>query len=130
MDITNLTYGVSKDPVAAKTASVVSAANTAKQGNTLPVAGQEIASSDKSQNSSNQLSSDELNQLVGQVNQSTLIQLSNLKFTVDEGTEKVVVRIEDRETGELIRQIPSEEMLAVAKALGESSQGTMFQETV
>ena len=71
-----------------------------------------------------------LQALVQQTNETLLNRFSNLKFTIDEGTNINVVRIEDSETGELIRQIPSEAMIAIAQALEEVSQGMMLKETV
>ncbi len=73
---------------------------------------------------------EELNKLVEQVNMTLQGRFSDLKFTVAEGTDINVVRIEDAETGELIRQIPSEAMVAIARALGEAQQGMMFEERV
>lgn len=42
---------------------------------------------------------------------------SDLQFQVDEATGTTVIRVVDRETSEVIRQIPSEEMLEIAQAL-------------
>ena len=42
---------------------------------------------------------------------------SSLEFKVDDETGTMVVKVIDRDTQELIRQIPSEEMLSLAKAL-------------
>ena len=39
----------------------------------------------------------------------------DLEFSVDEGSDKTVVTVYDSETEEVIRQIPSEEMLALAQ---------------
>lgn len=39
---------------------------------------------------------------------------SNLEFTVDGDTGKTIVRVVDVSTQEVIRQIPSEEMLSIA----------------
>ncbi len=44
----------------------------------------------------------------------------NLQFKVDEATNKVVMSIVDKKTGDVIRQIPSEEVLKLAKRLQES----------
>lgn len=41
----------------------------------------------------------------------------NLQFSVDDSTGQVVARITDGKTGDLIRQIPSEEAIAIAKDL-------------
>ena len=42
---------------------------------------------------------------------------SNLSFSVDESTGKTIVRVVRSSTGELVRQIPSEEALAIAASL-------------
>ncbi|QEL64400.1 flagellar protein [Oryzomicrobium terrae] len=42
---------------------------------------------------------------------------SNLSFQVDDDTGEMVVKVVDATTKDVIRQIPSEEMLAIAKAL-------------
>lgn len=42
---------------------------------------------------------------------------SDLKFTVDEETGVPVVKVVDTKTKDVIRQIPSEEILAIAQAL-------------
>lgn len=50
----------------------------------------------------------------------------DLQFTVDEGTDQIVVRVIDSETQEVIRQIPSEEVLALARSL-EKNQGVILR---
>ncbi|MEN8179486.1 MAG: flagellar protein FlaG [Pseudomonadota bacterium] len=42
-----------------------------------------------------------------------------LQFDVDEDLGRTVVRVLDKESGDLIRQIPSEEVLALAKQMKE-----------
>jgi flagellar protein FlaG len=42
---------------------------------------------------------------------------SELDFSVDDDTGKTIVRVIDKQTGTLIRQMPSREMLEIAKAL-------------
>jgi flagellar protein FlaG len=51
----------------------------------------------------------------------------DLLFSVDEDTGKTVVKIVDSATDEVIRQIPSEEVLAIAKALNKL-QGLLVQQ--
>ncbi len=53
---------------------------------------------------------------------------SNLEFSVDEvAVGKTVVKVVDRETGDMIRQIPSEEALAIARAL-DRLQGLLIRQ--
>jgi len=42
-----------------------------------------------------------------------------LSFTVDDSTKQIVVKVTNKATGELIRQIPSEESLKLAKAAND-----------
>ena len=51
----------------------------------------------------------------------------NLEFTVDEDTGQTVIKVIDNQTKELIRQIPSEEMLEIAKAL-DRLQGLLVRQ--
>lgn len=52
---------------------------------------------------------------------------NNLRFSVDDDTGQTIVRVTDVQTGELIRQIPSEEMVALAKAL-DRMQGALLRQ--
>lgn len=45
------------------------------------------------------------------------VQNRNLAFTVDEGTERSVVTVKDSESGDVIRQIPSDEVLQLAERI-------------
>lgn len=51
----------------------------------------------------------------------------NLQFTVDEETGINVVRVIDTQSKEVIRQMPTPEMLAIAKAL-DKLQGLLIKE--
>jgi flagellar protein FlaG len=62
------------------------------------------------------------NELVKTMNQQ-------LQFSVDKDTGKTVVKVMDKESGELIRQIPSDEMLAIAKAF-DTLKGLIIREKV
>ena len=50
----------------------------------------------------------------------------NLSFALDESSGRVVVKVTDAESGELIRQIPSEEVLKLAESLSEA-RSLLFQ---
>lgn len=52
----------------------------------------------------------------------------NLEFSVDDETKRVVVKVVDTETGELIRQLPSEETLAISRAIGEIQRGLLLRQ--
>lgn len=50
----------------------------------------------------------------------------NLEFSVDTETKKPVIKLVDSVTGELIRQIPSKEMLAIARSIDQFQQGMLL----
>ncbi|AYC32517.1 flagellar biosynthesis protein FlaG [Pseudomonas cavernae] len=50
----------------------------------------------------------------------------NLNFTLDDSTGRVVVKVTDTASGEVIRQIPSEEVLKLAESLSEA-RSLLFQ---
>jgi flagellar protein FlaG len=54
----------------------------------------------------------------------------NLQFNIDDDSGHTVIKVIDSDTEELIRQIPSEEVLAVARHLREmeEQQGVIFQQ--
>ena len=52
---------------------------------------------------------------------------SDLQFSIDASSGDTVVRVIDRATKEVIRQIPSEEMLVIARAL-ERMQGLLIRQ--
>jgi flagellar protein FlaG len=51
----------------------------------------------------------------------------NLEFSVDDDLDKVVVKIVDRTTRDVIRQIPTEEALSISKSL-DKLQGLLLNE--
>lgn len=53
----------------------------------------------------------------------------NLQFSVDEETGVHVVKVIDSQSSEVIRQMPTEEMLAIAKAL-DKLQGLLIKDKV
>ena len=50
-----------------------------------------------------------------------------LQFSVDVTTGKTIVKLVDKETNEVIRQMPSREMLAIARAL-DRVQGLLLRD--
>ncbi len=46
---------------------------------------------------------------------------TNLNFSVDEGTGRSVITVTDTQTGDVIRQIPAKEVLAVANLIRETT---------
>jgi flagellar protein FlaG len=48
---------------------------------------------------------------------------SNLQFSIDPGTQRVIVKIVDAETGDVIRQLPPKVVLAIAAQIDQELAG-------
>lgn len=68
-----------------------------------------------------QVSNEELMQAVAEMNQHFQNVQRNIHFSVDDETGTTVVKVIEAETEEVIRQIPSEEIVALSKYLEESA---------
>jgi flagellar protein FlaG len=73
--------------------------------------------------------SSDVKQAVSRLNNYVQSLRRDLQFRVDENSNRVIVTVVDSESGEVIRQIPSEEVMAVALSL-ESAQGLLVNEKV
>lgn len=59
---------------------------------------------------------------VDSINQSMQFSNRGLTFSVDQDTKETVVKVVEDGTGTIIKQIPSEQALAIAKAIDNSLQ--------
>lgn len=80
------------------------------------------------QDSRQPVSSDQLESAVNNANKVFEQSNRSLEFSVDTDTKKPIVKLIDTETGDLIRQFPSEEMLAIASAIGQFQQGVLLEQ--
>ncbi|TFW26016.1 flagellar protein FlaG [Duganella callida] len=75
---------------------------------------------------------DQVSEAVSKLNKSPQAQSSGLEFSIDTDTKLTVVKVVDQSTKEVLRQMPTPEALAIAKALDEqikSSPGLLLQQT-
>lgn len=56
---------------------------------------------------------------VKNINAALNVRLQSLEFRVDEDSKRTIVSVVDKETKEVIRQMPSREALEIAKALDQ-----------
>jgi flagellar protein FlaG len=64
----------------------------------------------------------QLQEAVQQVQRAVQSHASSLEFALDKVTGTTVVKIVDAQSSEVIRQIPSEEMLALAQSIDQQMQ--------
>lgn len=74
-----------------------------------------------------QATSSEVKEAVIRLNSYVQNLRRDLQFRVDENSDRVIVTVVDSESGEVIRQIPSEEVMAVAHSL-QQTHGLLVNE--
>jgi flagellar protein FlaG len=79
------------------------------------------------------ISPEELNQKLEEIVQSLNEQLAetgrNLGFSIDKAINRQVVTVTNRDTGEIVRQIPSEVVIRVAHNI-EELKGVLFDKEI
>jgi flagellar protein FlaG len=53
---------------------------------------------------------------------------NTLEFNMDADTKKLTVKLVDMETGDVIRQFPSEDMLAISRSIERFQQGLLLNQ--
>lgn len=71
---------------------------------------------------------EQLSQAVESINTVLQARSPALEFSVDSDSDRMVVKVIDRDTREVIRQMPSEEALEIAKAL-DRLQSLLIRQT-
>ena len=74
-------------------------------------------------------SADEIQQDIAKINDQLESMNRSIRFSIDEGTKDIVVRVVDENTGEVVMQIPPDEMLKLRERLSEMS-GLLVREQV
>jgi flagellar protein FlaG len=104
-------------------------------GDTVPVAAaspRKAAPADHpAGNVKNAPSPDQLQHMVDTANKAMDKANSNLEFTVDNATNKTVIKVTESQSGKVIMQFPSEEMLSITRAIDHAQrpqQGILLKE--
>lgn len=66
-------------------------------------------------------------QAVAEANRQLAEKASELTFEFDESAARVIVRLVDKQTGQVLRQIPSKEALQIAQALQDEAAGALLR---
>ena len=109
--------------VAQNTGSASTVASQRMPSETLPSTATTVAESQKAK----PVEAKELESAVQKVQNFTQNLAKELLFNIDKDSGRTVVKVVDTSTKEVIRQIPSEEMLAMAKAL-DQIQGLLVKQ--
>ncbi|HJU71312.1 MAG TPA: flagellar protein FlaG [Paucimonas sp.] len=69
----------------------------------------------------------QLADMLKDINKAVQALSQNVEFSIDEDTDRAIVKVVDKETKEVIRQMPSKEVLEIAKAL-DRVQGLLIKQ--
>lgn len=90
--------------------------------NSLPDRGKELPLTEKK----TQPREEDIDQAIRELNENSQVIQRELHFTIDKDSGHTVIKVIDSKTEEVIRQIPGEEMLKVARRLNENSNLEIF----
>ncbi len=127
MAIEHITPQQAAPPVAARHAQLNNSPNARPAHNAARAAEESSASETNPDNLRPEERVAELGKAVEQMNQFVQSTASDIVFTVDKDSGTLVVKVVDRASKELIRQIPSEEALHIAKVL-DKFQGLLLRD--
>jgi len=72
-------------------------------------------------------SAEQLKRMVDDANKSMGQNSSKLEFSVDNATDKTVIKVMESQSGKVIMQFPSEEMLSITRAIDHAQQGVLLK---
>ena len=75
-----------------------------------------------------QPSPEQLKSAVETINQVMKQSNNSLEFSVDSDTKRTIVKMVDTATGELIRQFPSDQTLAISREIDRFQQGLLLKQ--
>jgi len=71
------------------------------------------------------LTAEQVEQVVKEMKQVVAPMAQNLEFSIDQGSGHTVVKVIDTATQEVVRQIPSEELMSIARSI-DKLQGLLL----
>lgn len=88
--------------------------------NSQPIVDEKLTTNQKAeQENRSEIDKGQLDSVVTSLNSSIQSVQRDLEFSVDENSGQVVINVKDKETDQVVRQIPSEEALKLAENLQE-----------
>lgn len=86
------------------------------------------AAADVRQGEAVQLGAEQTRQSLREINKVMDALAISVQFEIDPDYKEVIIKVVDQDTGKVIRQLPSEEVVRVAKAL-DNLKGLLFAQT-
>jgi flagellar protein FlaG len=129
MDPQTNTNGLSQELT--QDSNVVNETRVYKNTDVKPEREQELAglSEELNNQKEEELTKEQLNEMAQSLQDFVKSFNRSLEFSVDDETNRNVITVKDADSGDVVRQIPSQEMLDLIKSLGKTT-GVLFNENV
>lgn len=88
------------------------------------------ANNERDFSNSQPVSEEDVQEAVAKLNEFVQTAQRRLDFQVDEESGRSIIRVYDKDTSELVRQIPSEQALELARRLGDDEPSFLFNAEV
>jgi len=75
-----------------------------------------------------QPTSAQMKDAIDSINRTMKQNNSSVEFSIDKDTQQRVIKVVDSQTGQLISQFPSKQVLAVSQMIGESQHGALVKQ--
>lgn len=72
----------------------------------------------------------DVEEAVAKLNQSVQARAQSLEFTIDDDSNRMIVKVIDQSTKEVLRQIPTPEALQIAKSIDARTGGLLVDQEV
>lgn len=108
--------------------NVMPAAAPLRNATPHPAGVHEVAQTETVQADNAKPTTAQLQSAVETINKTLKQSNRNLEFSLDTDTKKLMVKLIDTETGDVVRQFPSEEMMAISRSIDRIQQGFLLKQ--
>ena len=126
-------YGNTGSPVVAVSAPATGSAPVVLPQTAVPPVGTQAANAQagNTQAASAQTAQPtnaQIQSAVDKVNQAMLQANTGVEFSIDQSSDRTLVKVVDTKTGETIKQFPSKEMIAISQSIDQFQKGLLLRQ--
>jgi flagellar protein FlaG len=92
------------------------------------VAAKAVAEQQATQPNGSPPSAAQVQSAVDSINKVMLQNNSNVEFSIDKDTKQTVIKVVESKSGDVIKQYPSEEVIAIAREIDRVQQGLLLRQ--
>ena len=126
-------YGNTGSPVVAVSAPATGSAPVVLPQTAVPPVGTQAANAQAANTQAAsaqaaQPTNAQIQSAVDKVNQAMLQANTGVEFSIDQSSDRTLVKVVDTKTGETIKQFPSKEMIAISQSIDQFQKGLLLRQ--